>query len=271
MLATIDVKTEVTSMSAVQDEMSIFEHLGELRKRIIYVLCVFLGGLIIGLFLANPIYHYLINADTAKDYVLHAFSFWDGIGIYMKISMVISLVISLPFIVYQLWAFVSPGLREIERKAALRYVPFVLILFLLGISFAYYIVFPMALSFTTAVTISMGLEETYGITQYFSFMFSLVIPLALLFELPLVVMFLTKIRILNPLRLRKMRKISYFVLVFIAVVITPPDFISDFLVTIPLLLLYEFSVFVSSLIYRKQLAADEEIEARYRQEDDTDK
>ncbi|MEJ1715023.1 twin-arginine translocase subunit TatC, partial [Escherichia coli] len=89
--------------------------------------------------------------------------------------------------------------------------------------------------------------------------------------LPLLVMFLTKIRILNPLRLRKMRKISYFVLVFIAVVITPPDFISDFLVTIPLLLLYEFSVFVSSLIYRKQLAADEEIEARYRQEDDTDK
>lgn len=258
-------------MSAAQDEMSIFEHLGELRKRIIYVLCVFLGGLIIGLFLANPIYHYLIHADTAKDYVLHAFSFWDGIGIYMKISMVISLVISLPFIVYQLWAFVSPGLREIERKAALRYVPFVLILFLLGVSFAYYIVFPMALSFTTAVTKSMGLVETYGITQYFSFMFSLVIPLALLFELPLVVMFLTKIRILNPLRLRKMRKISYFVLVFIAVVITPPDFISDFLVTIPLLLLYEFSVFVSSLIYRKQLAADEEIEARYREEDDTAK
>lgn len=255
-------------MSVAQDEMSIFEHLGELRKRIIYVLVVFLVGLIIGLFLANPIYHYLVNADTAEDYVLHAFSFWDGIGIYMKISMIISLVISIPFIVYQLWAFVSPGLREQERKAALRYVPFVLILFLAGMAFAYYIVFPMALSFTTSVTTSMGLEETYGITQYFSFMFSLVIPLALLFELPLVVMFLTKIRILNPLRLRKMRKISYFVLVFIAVVITPPDFISDFLVTIPLLLLYEFSVFVSSLIYRKQLAADEALEAKYRHPDD---
>ncbi|MNY52561.1 Sec-independent protein translocase protein TatCd [compost metagenome] len=126
----------------------------------------------------------------------------------------------------------------------------------------------MALSFTIKITRSMGLEETYGIAQYFSFMFSLVIPLALLFELPLVVMFLTKLRILNPLRLRKMRRYAYFALVFIAVVITPPDFISDFLVTIPLLILYEFSVFLSSFVYRKQLAMDRELEARYvRQEE----
>lgn len=146
----------------------------------------------------------------------------------MKIAMAVSLTVSLPFIVYQLWAFISPGLRQVERSAALRYVPYVFILFLLGIAFAYYIVFPMALSFTISITRSMGLEETYGIAQYFSFMFSLMIPLALLFELPLLVMFLTKLRILNPLRLRKMRRYAYFALVFIAVVITPPDFISDF-------------------------------------------
>jgi sec-independent protein translocase protein TatC len=250
-------------MSEAQDEMSIFEHLGELRKRIIYVLIIFLAGLVIGLFVANPIYQYLVNADHAKNYVLNAFSFWDGIGIYMKIAMSVSLVLSIPAIVYQLWAFVSPGLREIERKASLRYVPYVFILFIVGIVFAYYIVFPMALSFSRKVTVSMGLMETYGITQYFNFMFTLVIPLALLFELPIVIMFLTKIRILNPVRLRKMRKIAYFVLVFIAVVITPPDFISDFLVMIPLIVLYEFSVLLSSLIYRKQLAADAAIEESY--------
>ncbi|MGF7046332.1 sec-independent protein translocase protein TatC [Paenibacillus sp. DS2015] len=255
-------------MSEEQDKMSVFEHLGELRKRIIYVLIVFLIGLVIGLVFAKPIYLYLINAEVAKGYVLNAFSFWDGIGIYMKIAMVVSLILSIPTIVYQLWAFVSPGLREIERKAALRYVPFVFILFLVGLAFAYYIVFPMALAFTTSITQDMGLKETYGMTQYFSFMFSLVLPLSLLFELPVIVMFLTKIRILNPLRLRKMRKISYFVLIFIAVVVTPPDFISDFLVTIPLLILYEFSVLLSSLIYRKQLAADEELEHKYRKPTD---
>ncbi|AIQ67223.1 MULTISPECIES: twin-arginine translocase subunit TatC [Paenibacillus] len=250
-------------MSLEAEEMSVVDHLTELRRRIIYVLVVFVAGLVAGLFVAKPIYLYLIHADMAQGFVLHAFSFWDGIGMYVKIAMAVSLAVSVPFVVYQLWAFISPGLRPVERSAALRYVPYVFVLFILGIAFAYYIVFPMALSFTITITRSMGLEETYGIAQYFSFMFSLVIPLALLFELPLVVMFLTKLRILNPLRLRKMRRYAYFALVFIAVVITPPDFISDFLVTIPLLILYEFSVFLSSFVYRKQLAMDRELEARY--------
>ncbi|MBY0014474.1 twin-arginine translocase subunit TatC [Paenibacillus typhae] len=250
-------------MSLESEEMSVVDHLTELRRRIIYVLLVFTAGLIGGLFAARPVYLYLINADQAQGFVLHAFSFWDGIGMYMKIAMAVSLAVSLPFIVYQLWAFISPGLRPEERSAALRYVPYVSILFILGILFAYYIVFPMALSFTITITRSMGLEETYGITEYFSFMFSLCIPLALLFELPLIVMFLTKLRVLNPLRLRRMRRYAYFALVFIAVVITPPDFISDFLVTIPLLILYEFSVFLSALVYRRQLAEDAAREARY--------
>ncbi|MFE4713017.1 MULTISPECIES: twin-arginine translocase subunit TatC [unclassified Paenibacillus] len=256
-------------MSVKGDEMSLVDHLTELRKRIIYVLIVFVLGLVGGLFCAKPIYEYLIRSDLAKGFVLHAFSFWDGIGMYMKIAMAVSLAISVPFIIYQLWAFVSPGLRQVERNAALRYVPYVFILFILGVLFAYYIVFPMALSFTISITRDMGLEETYGIAQYFDFMFSLVLPMALLFELPLVVMFLTKIRILNPLRLRKLRRYAYFVLVFIGIVITPPDFISDFLVAIPLLVLYEFSVFLSAFVYRKQLAADKELEDRYvkRQED----
>lgn len=250
-------------MSLEGEEMSAVEHLTELRRRIIYVLIVFVAGLIGGLFVAKPVYLYLINADHAQGFVLHAFSFWDGIGMYMKIAMAVSLTVSLPFIVYQLWAFISPGLRPVERSAALRYVPYVFVLFILGVAFAYYIVFPMALSFTVAITRGMGLEETYGIAEYFSFMFNLCIPLALLFELPLIVMFLTKLRILNPLRLRRIRRYAYFALVFIAVVITPPDFISDILVTIPLLVLYEFSVFLSSFVYRRQLAADAEREARY--------
>ncbi|MNB92632.1 Sec-independent protein translocase protein TatCy [compost metagenome] len=250
-------------MSLEAEEMSLVDHLSELRRRIIYVLIVFTAGLIGGLFVAGPIYEFLIAADQAQSFVLHAFSFWDGIGMYMKIAMAVSLAVSLPFIVHQLWAFISPGLHPEERSAALRYVPYVSVLFVLGLLFAYYIVFPMALSFTISVTRSMGLEETYGIAEYFSFMFSLCLPLALLFELPLIVMFLTKLRILNPLRLRRMRRYAYFALVFIAVVITPPDFISDFLVTVPLLVLYEFSVFLSAFVYRRQLAEDAAREARY--------
>lgn len=261
-IANISIRV-VSVMSLEAEEMSLVDHLTELRRRLIYVLIVFVAGLVLGLFVAKPIYLYLISADAAQGFVLHAFSFWDGIGMYMKIAMAVSLVFSVPFIVFQLWAFISPGLRPVERSAALRYVPYVFVLFIAGIAFAYYIVFPMALSFTISITRNMGLEETYGIAEYFNFMFSLVIPLALLFELPLIVMFLTKLRVLNPLRLRKMRRYAYFALVFIAVVITPPDFISDFLVTIPLLVLYEFSVFLSAFVYRRQLAEDAKRESQY--------
>ncbi|MEK3733731.1 twin-arginine translocase subunit TatC [Paenibacillus sp. FSL M8-0334] len=257
-------------MSDQMKQMALTEHLGELRKRIIVVLIVFVAGLIAGLFVADPIYRYLIEAKHARTFELHALSFWDGIGIYMKIAAVFSLVISIPFIIYQLWAFVKPGLRKEEQKATVAYIPYAFLLFIVGVLFGYYIVFPMTLTFTTTITQNMGLTETYGIISYFNFMFNLVLPLALVFELPLVVMFLTRIRILNPLRLKKMRKLAYFALVFIAVVITPPDFISDFLVTIPLLLLYEFSVFLSAAIYRKQLEADMERESRYVQVSEDD-
>ncbi|WP_106766765.1 twin-arginine translocase subunit TatC [Paenibacillus faecalis] len=250
-------------MSKKMEEMPLVEHLGELRRRIIMVLIVFVCGLIIGLFIAEPIYQYLTGTEQAKAYAFHAFSFWDGIGIYMKIAAIFSLVLSIPFIFYQLWAFVKPGLRKDEQKATIRYVPYAFILFIVGIVFGYYVVFPMTLSFTTSITKSMGLQETYGITNYLNFMLNLILPLALLFELPLIVMFLTKIRILNPLRLKKMRRVAYFGLVFVAVIITPPDFISDFLVTIPLILLYELSVYLSAIVFRKQLQADMELESRY--------
>lgn len=258
----------ISSVSEQMEEMALVEHLSELRKRIILVLVVFVGGLALGLFIAEPIYRYLTGTEQAKTFELNAFSFWDGIGIYMKIAALFSLVISIPFIFYQLWAFVKPGLRKEEQRATVRYVPYAFLLFIIGVGFGYYIVFPMTLSFTTSITQSMGLKETYGITNYFNFMFNLVLPLALVFELPLVVMFLTKLRILNPLRLKKMRRLAYFVLVFIAIVITPPDFISDFLVMIPLLLLYEFSVFLSAAVYRKQLQADMELESRYVRKDE---
>ncbi len=245
-------------MNKLEKEMSLLDHLTELRRRLIIVIAVLFFGMILGLFVAQPVYQYLVSAETARNLVFHVFSFWDGIGLYMKIAMVVAFALTLPCALFQLWAFVSPGLLPKERRTALRYIPFVFLMFIIGVLFAYYVVFPMALTFTSQVTRSMGLEETYGVVQYFTFMSNIVFPVAALFELPLVIMFLTTLRIVSPALLRKLRRIAYFVLVFIAVVVTPPDFISDILVAIPLLGLYELSVFLSSIVYRKQQARDRE-------------
>ncbi|QYR24306.1 twin-arginine translocase subunit TatC [Paenibacillus sp. sptzw28] len=243
--------------------MTLFEHIGELRRRLIYTILVLVLGMIIGLLLADPAYNYLMSQEPVNGMELNAFSLWDGIGMYMKFALVISLVLVLPFAFYQVWAFVKPALRIKEQRAALLFVPFALILFLIGLSFSYFVVFPMAFKFTTDVAKHLNLKETYGITQYFSFMYNILLPISLLFELPLVIMFLTKLRILTPKRLRKMRRLAYFILIFIGIVVTPPDFISDSLVALPLILLYEISVILSSVVYRKQLEADRAFEEQY--------
>ena len=242
--------------------MPIVDHLGELRKRIIYCLIVFVLGLVGGLFGAKPSFDYLVGAAPVDDLDLHVFSPWDAIGLYMKFAILISLIAALPFMMYQLWAFVKPALGVKEQRATLRFVPGALVMFLVGLAFSYYVVFPMAYLFTAKVTKSMGLSETYGVTQYFDFLFNILVPISLLFELPLVILFLTRIGILNPALLVKMRRIAWFILIVIGVTITPPDVVSDMLVAIPLVLLYEFSVLLSRTAYRKRLAAKAEREAR---------
>ncbi|WP_341279387.1 twin-arginine translocase subunit TatC [Paenibacillus sp. FSL H8-0537] len=236
--------------------MPLLEHVGELRKRIFYMLLVILVGLIAGLFVAKPAYDFIMSLEPARSLPMHTFSLWDGVGVYMKFALVIALIITIPFTAYQLWAFVKPALHVKEQRATLKYIPFALLMFLVGLSFSYFVVFPLAFHFTRNISDSLDLVETFGIIQYFTFMFNILIPISLLFELPLVIMFLTAIRILNPIRLRKMRRISYFIMIFIGVLVTPPDFVSDALVAIPLLGLYEMSVFLSAAIYRRQLAAD---------------
>lgn len=245
------------------ENMSLIEHITELRKRVIAVLAVLVITMIAGLFLASYVIDFIKSVEPAKSMAWHAISLWDGIRIYMQFAFGISLVITVPFTLYQLWAFVKPGLKVHEQKAALRFVPFSAILFIVGVAFAYGVVFQMAVYFTSKVNRSLGLTEIYGVSQYFSFMFNILIPVSLLFELPVVVMFLTQIRVLNPKVLKKLRRVAYLILVVIGTAITPPDFISDMLVAIPLILLYEFSVFLSGRIYRKQLAKDKQWEEEF--------
>ncbi|TVX94911.1 twin-arginine translocase subunit TatC [Cohnella terricola] len=256
---------ETANSPQAQDGMPLTEHLGELRKRIIYCLIVFIIGLVGGLFGSEPVFDYLVAAAPIDNLDLHAFSPWDAIGLYMKFAFLISFIIAIPFAMFQLWAFVRPALGEKEQKSTLQFVPGALIMFLIGLAFSYFVVFPMAFLFTEKVTHNLGLEQTYGVTQYFSFLFNILLPISLLFELPLVILFLTRIGILNPMLLKKMRKVAWFILIFIGVIVTPPDVVSDMLVAIPLILLYELSVLLSRMAYGKRM---KELMARESELDD---
>ncbi|TXK76047.1 twin-arginine translocase subunit TatC [Paenibacillus sp. N3.4] len=245
------------------EEMSLVEHLGELRKRILWILVVLVIGMVGGLICAKPIIRYLKNIPPASGIGWNVFSPWDALRLYMNFGLAVGILITLPVILYHIWAFVKPGLREVEQKASIIYIPAAFVLFLLGLSFGYWVVFPMAFYFTSSISKSLEITELYGAAQYFTFMFNIILPLALVFEMPIVVMFLTKIRLLNPKRLHKFRRYAYMLMVILATVITPPDAISAILVSVPLIVLYEVSVFLSGFIYRKQLMKDAEWEKEF--------
>jgi len=235
-----------------EQDMSFVDHLSELRKRVVRVVIVFVIALILGFVVAQPVIGYLISVPPADEFAMNVFSPWDSLRIYINVAMLIALLIVLPFAIYQVWQFVAPGLRDQERRAALSYIPLAVLLGLCGLAFAYYVVFPLAFSFTLFLASAMELTETYGISQYFGFMFNILIPVTLVFELPVIVLFLTTVHILTPSMLIKARKVAYVVLVVVSTLITPPDLVSALIVYLPLVLLYEVSIFFAKRVYKKQ-------------------
>ncbi|WP_416723551.1 twin-arginine translocase subunit TatC [Bacillus stercoris] len=244
------------------NQMSLLEHFAELRKRLLIVALAFVVFFIAGFFLAKPIIVYLQETDEAKQLTLNAFNLTDPLYVFMQFAFIIGIVLTSPVILYQLWAFVSPGLYEKERKVTLSYIPISILLFLAGLSFSYYILFPFVVDFMKRISQDLNVNQVIGINEYFHFLLQLTIPFGLLFQMPVILMFLTRLGIVTPMFLAKIRKYAYFTLLVIAALITPPELLSHMMVTVPLLILYEISILISKTAYRKaqrSSAADQDV------------
>ncbi len=226
-------------------------HLEELRRRLIVVGACFVTAFCGGMY-ASPRLLKLIRSHAGTDVQWNVFAYTDGLFVYLRCATLFALVLVLPVVLFQLWAFVKPGLTDREAKGTLMYVPASFLLFLTGLAFSYWVVFPMMLEFMQKMNRTVGAVETYGIDRYFSFLFSVVFPLALAFEMPLVILFLTRIGMLTPARLKQTRKYAYLGLAVVGSCISPPDFVSHLSVTIPLVVLYEISAFLSVRLYNRR-------------------
>ncbi|KRF35820.1 twin-arginine translocase subunit TatC [Paenibacillus sp. Soil787] len=225
-------------------------HLTEVRKRLLVVFAWFVVTLSIGLYVSPRILRYMKSQPLVGEINWNVFSFTDGLMIYMKCAFLVALLFTVPVLLYQVWAFVRPGLTDAEAKSTLPYIPASFALFIIGVSFSYWVVFPMMIRFMIRMNQSVGAVETYGIDRYFSFLFEVVFPMAIAFELPVVVLFLTRIGLLTPQRLKMTRKYAYVGLAIIGSCISPPDMISHLSVTLPLILLFEISVMVAGWQWR---------------------
>lgn len=243
-----------------QNDMTIFEHISELRKRLFVIVVFFIFAVIISMFISTPIIRFLQNSDVAKDLTMNAFRLTDPFKVYMEMTLYLALVMILPIILYQIWAFISPGLFEKERKITLSYIPITLILFIGGLAFSYFVLFPLVIRFMMKLSEQMDIHAVIGINEYFQFLFQITMPFGCLFELPIIVLFLTRLGVITPMFLIKIRKYAYFVLVIVSAFITPPDVMSQIIVGIPLLILYEISIWISKMGYRKLKAAEAKYE-----------
>ncbi|UOR12520.1 twin-arginine translocase subunit TatC [Halobacillus amylolyticus] len=235
-------------------EMNVTDHLSELRKRIIWTLATFILFFILGFIYVREIYSFF-----QKDipFELNMTSPGEIIWIFFTMASLVALVATLPMLSLQLWLFVKPALTPKERKVSLAYIPAVFLLFLAGLSFGYTVFVQLILPFLLSLNDGM-FNELFTVERYFKFVFRVTIPFALLFEIPIIIMFLTSLGIVNPEWLVKVRKYAYFVLIIIGTMISPPDFVLQLVVAIPLIILYEVSIVLSRIVFRRKMKAHQE-------------
>lgn len=223
-------------LTAFFEEPTFIEHLGDLRKQLIKSVAVFLVFFIATFSTINIWFPYI-----TRGYKLIVLSPMEVISFYTTISAALAFGLAIPFLCHFLWQFVKPGLTEKEGRFLSLYSPFILLLFVAGLAFGYYIVNPLSYNFLVKLG-KMNFEVMISAKEYARFLMLTTMPIGLLFELPIVALFLSSIGILTSDTLKKVRKWSYVVLAVVSALITPPDFFSQLIILIPMIGLYEASI-----------------------------
>ena len=166
-------------------------------------------------------------------------------------SITAGFIISFPYVIYQLWSFISPGLLKSERRNARGFIFISSLLFFLGVLFGYYIITPLSLRFLGTYSVSAEIFNDFDLGSYTALIRASVLSAGLIFELPILVYFLTKIGLISPEIMRKYRKISLVFVLTLSAIITPPDIASQVIVAIPIMILYEISIFISKSVSKK--------------------
>ncbi len=233
-------------------EMSFLEHLEELRWRIIYsLLGIVVSAIVCWIFIDFLVDIILLKPARDSGASLQNLKPFGQLFLYMQIAIIAGIVVSIPNIFYQLWRFIAPALKKNERKYISAIVIFSSICFLIGIAFAYFIMLPLTMKFAAQFG-STQIANQFAIDEYMSIIISVMLAAGLIFELPMLSFFLTKLGILTPNFMRKYRKHSIVIIMIAAAILTPgTDPVSQIILAVPLVLLYELSIFISKLSAKK--------------------
>jgi len=257
-------------------EMSFWDHLDALRGHLFRSAIAIVAMAIVAFLNREFIFDRLIlapkNADFITNRVLCIIGKWANVPslcmesldlkiinynisgqftTHMYISFFAGMIVAAPYVIWEIWRFIKPALYEKEQKHSRGAVLSMSVLFILGILFSYFLIVPLTLSFFGTYQVSESVNNQFALSSYISTVVSVTFSLGVVFELPVFVYFLTRVGIITPEFLKRNRKYTLVILLTIAAIITPPDIISQILVTIPLYGLYELSILVSQRISKK--------------------
>ena len=252
-------------------EMSFVDHIEELRWHIIRSLIVLIVVSIVVFFNIEWIFDKVILGPAKPDFISYKWLCQLGQLIHVdvlclgdmqmkfqnnqmsgqfmmsfSVSFMIGFILSFPFIFWELWKFIKPALKPSELKYARGIVFWCSLLFFTGVAFAYFIIAPFTINFFANYQLSPSFENIITIANYYDTMNDLILGMGIVFELPVIVFFLSRIGIFTPKFMREKRRFAIVIILVLAAVITPPDWFSIWLVAIPLLILYEAGIFISA-------------------------
>jgi sec-independent protein translocase protein TatC len=207
----------------------------------------------------GEIFGYQSNGLMSKPLQLINFDLSGQFMVDVWTAIIGGFIIAFPYVMYQFWSFIKPALYENERRHASGAVAIMSGLFFIGVLFGYYLIVPFSLDWLAGYSISSQVNNQINIHSYISSVTSIVIAGGVAFELPVLVYFLSKIGVLTPKFLRKYRRHSYVILLIIAAIITPPDVLSQMIVSIPLIILFEVSIFISARVEKARKKRMDEI------------
>ena len=173
-------------------------------------------------------------------------------SVHVWTSITAGFIIAFPYILHEMWKFISPGLKVKERSSAKGFILTASLLFFIGVLFGYYVVTPLSINFLGTYQVSGEVHNDFDLSSYISLVRASVIASGLIFELPILIYILTKIGVVSPEILKKYRKISLVIVLILSAIITPPDIASQVIVSVPIIVLYEISIYISKAVIRKQ-------------------
>ncbi|MAE42735.1 twin-arginine translocase subunit TatC [Candidatus Woesearchaeota archaeon] len=234
----------------MEDGNYVSSYMSELRRRILSVGIFFMIALVAGMLFSKKLVVLFLNSNLPGNVNLVTLNPYENVSLLIYFGFFVAITLTFPFMIYNIIKYINPGLKKDEKKIVF-IIPFVaLFLFIIGASLGYFLTKSIIVPFLSDLALSIGIVNNWSINQFMKFVVYLSMALGLIFQMPLIISMLVRFNLLKPSHLKKVRKHVIIGLIILAAIITPPDFFSLIIMVVPLVILFEITIFIARFMKR---------------------